>query len=71
MGGHAHLQSSQKLCITFGCNDWGIKALIFTHQRMRITFGLSNNLHCIDNTCKGVQLVMDMIGMNVEEGPIV
>jgi len=71
MGGHAHLQSSQKLCITFGYNDWGIRALIFTHQRMRSMFGLLNSLHCIDNTCEGVQLVMDMIRMNVEEGPIV
>jgi hypothetical protein len=53
-----------KVCITSGCNNWGFMALVSTQWHLMITFGLSNNLHCINNICEGVQLVVDLIGMN-------
>jgi len=53
-----------KLCITSGCNNWGIVTLVYTHWHLMIMFGLSNNLHYMENICKGVQLVMNLIGMN-------
>ncbi len=53
-----------KLCITFGCSNWGITTLVCTQQCLMIMFEPSNNLHCIENSCKGVQLVMDLIRIN-------
>ncbi len=54
----------QKLCITSNCNSRENVTLIFTQQHLMTMFMLSNSLHCIDNTCKVVQLVMDPIKMN-------
>ncbi len=53
-----------KLCITFGYNRRGNTTLIYTQRHLMITFMFSNNLHCIDSTCKVVHLVMVLIGMN-------
>jgi hypothetical protein len=53
-----------KIVQTSNCSNWGIVALVNTLQCLTITFELSNNLHYIDNTCEGVHLVMDLIGMN-------
>ncbi len=47
-----------KLCIIFSCNNQGIATLVCTQRGLTIAFGLSNN------TCEGVHLVMDLIGMN-------
>jgi hypothetical protein len=54
----------QKLCITSGCSSWENAALVYTQWHLMTMFVLSNNLCCIDNTCKVVQLVMDLIKMN-------
>ncbi len=53
-----------KLCTTFGCNNRENVALVCTLQRLMTTFTFSNNLHCINNICKVVHLVMVLIGMN-------
>jgi len=64
MGGHAHLQSRKKLCITSSCNNQEITTLVYTQQRLTSMFVLSNNVHYTYNTCKVFHLVMDSIGMN-------
>jgi hypothetical protein len=53
-----------KLCITFGCSCWENAKLICTQQCLTITFMILNNLHCINNTCKVVHLVIILIRMN-------
>jgi hypothetical protein len=53
-----------KFCIAFGCNNRGIAAFVYTLRCLTMTFGFSNSLHCIDNTCERVHLVMDLIRMN-------
>jgi hypothetical protein len=53
-----------KPCITFSCNIRKNATLVYTQQRLSITFVLSNNLHYVDSTCKVVHLVMVLIGMN-------
>ncbi len=53
-----------KLCITSSYSNWENGALVCTQRHSMIMFVLSNNLHCIDNTCKVVHLVMDPKRMN-------
>jgi hypothetical protein len=53
-----------KSCITSSYSNWENAALVYTQWCLMITFMLSNNLHCINITCKVVHLVMDLIGMN-------
>jgi hypothetical protein len=53
-----------KLSITFGCNSWENTTLVCTQQHLTTTFMLSNSLHYIDSTCKVVQSIMVLIGMN-------
>jgi hypothetical protein len=53
-----------KLCITTSCNNQENITLVCKQWRLITTFVFSKNLHCIDNICKVVHLVMVMIGMN-------
>ncbi len=53
-----------KLCITSGCISQENVALVCIQWYLTTTFVFSNNLHCIDNICKVVHLVMVLIGMN-------
>jgi hypothetical protein len=39
-------------------------ALVYTQRHSTTMFMFSNNLHFINNTCKVVHLVMDLIRMN-------
>jgi hypothetical protein len=53
-----------KLCVTSSCNNWGNVPLVYIQQCPTTMFMLSNNLHCINSTCKVVHLIMDLVGMN-------